>query len=282
VLAGFDECAVGLDRPRRFACAVALAEIQFQVLDDLSRIGRQQNQVSGQEHRLFDVVGDQEHRLGAALPDLQQQLLHLFASEGVQRAERLIHQQYTRIGRQRASQAHALPLPAGQLPDAALLETGQIHQRQHFPGLGFALLARYTGQFEAEGDVGEYVLPRQQGVVLKHHAAFGAGALDRNAIQGDAPGAGFDETCDQVQQRSLAAARWTQGDQQLLRAQAQGNVRQYGRGRTGVLRADTRKVQQGHGNDSACWGLGSLCRSDRGGVPLIREWPVHPTLMYRL
>jgi hypothetical protein len=59
-----------------------------------------------------------------------------------------------------------------------------------FPGAHFALRLGHAGQFQAEADVGQHVLPGQQGVVLEHHAAFGAGALDRGTVQGDAPGAG--------------------------------------------------------------------------------------------
>lgn len=80
-------------------------------------------------------------------------------------------------------------LPAGQLPDTPLLEPGEVHQRQHFPRFGFTLCAWHSRQLQAEGNVGQDLLPRQQGIVLKHHAALGTRAFDGNAIKGNAPGA---------------------------------------------------------------------------------------------
>ncbi|MCY1427207.1 hypothetical protein D9M71_430430 [compost metagenome] len=213
MLAGFDEGRVGLDRPRRLASGIALAEVQLQALHHAPRVGRQQYQFAGEEHGFFDVVGNQEHRFGGALPHLQQKLLHLFAGKGIEGAERFVHQQHPRVGRQRPGQAHALLLATGQLPDAPFAKAVEVDQGQHLAGLGFTLRSRYPGQFQAEGDVAQHVLPGQQGVVLEHHAALGAGALDRHAVQGDAPAAGGDEAGDQVEQRGLAAAGRPQGHQ---------------------------------------------------------------------
>ena len=147
---------------------------------------------------------------------MQQQLLHLFTGEGIQGAEGFVHQQYARVGRQRTRQADALLLATGELPDAAVVETGQVHQREHFTRPHVALRLGHAGKFQAESHIGQHVLPGQQGIVLEHHAALGAGAFDRHAIEGDTPGRRFDEAGNQVQQRGLAAAGRAQGDQQLL------------------------------------------------------------------
>ncbi|MNF90332.1 hypothetical protein D3C84_728920 [compost metagenome] len=204
----------------------------------MPRIGRQQNQVGGEEHRFFNVVCDQEHGFGCAPPDLQQQLLHLFTGEGIEGAEGLIHQQHTRVGGEGAGQADTLFLATRELPDPAVLKPGEVHQREHFPGADFAFVPGDAGQFQTEADVGQHVLPRQQGIVLEHYTAFGAGAFDRYAIQGNAPGAGLDETGNQVQQRRLATAGRAEGDQQLLGPKTQGNIRQHRFRATGVLCAD--------------------------------------------
>ncbi|MOA00108.1 hypothetical protein D3C78_1194560 [compost metagenome] len=238
MFAGFDKTRVGLDRAGRLTGGITLTEIEAQAFDDLPRVGRQQNQVGGEEHGFFDVVGDQEHRLGGALPDLQQQLLHLLAGKGVESAERFVHQQHARVGGEGASQADTLLLAARKLPDAALFKTGQIDQGEHFPGASFAFFPGDTGQLQAEPDVGQHVLPWQQRVVLKHHAALGTRAFDGHAVEGDAPGAGFDETGNQVQQRSLATAGRAEGDQQLPGPQAQGDIRQHRFRVAGVLCAD--------------------------------------------
>jgi len=57
VLAGFDKTRIGFDRAGRLASGITLTEIQLQTLNDLPWIRRQQNQVRGEEHRFFDVVG---------------------------------------------------------------------------------------------------------------------------------------------------------------------------------------------------------------------------------
>ncbi|MNM93028.1 hypothetical protein D3C81_1053890 [compost metagenome] len=238
VFAGFDKTRIGFDRASRLTGGITLTEVEAQALDDLPRVRCQQNQVGGEEYGFFDVVGNQEHRLGGALPDLQQQLLHLLAGEGVEGAEGFVHQQHARVGSERAGQADTLLLAARELPDAALFKTAKIDQCEHFPGASFAFVPGNTGQLQAEADVGQHVLPGQQRVVLEHHAALGARAFDRHAVEGDAPGAGFDETGNQVQQRSLATAGRAEGDQQLPGPQAQGDIRQHRFRVAGVLCAD--------------------------------------------
>ncbi len=124
---------------------------------------------------------------------------------------------HARVGRQRAGQADALFLAAGELPDPAIVRSRGGPPARAFPGPGFrACRVPTPASSRPKRDVGQHVLPGQQGVVLEHHAAFGARALDRHAVEGDAPGAGLDEAGNQVQQRSLAAAGRAEGDQQLL------------------------------------------------------------------
>ena len=253
MLAGLDEAWIGLDRPGRLARGVPLPEVQLQALDDLPRVGRQEDQFAGQEHRFLDVVGNQEHRLGGPLPHLQEQLLHLLAGKRVEGAERLVHQQQARVGRQRAGQPHALLLSARKLPDMSLAKAGQVDQREHFTGFLFTPGARHAGQFQAKTDVAQHVLPGQQGVVLEHHAAVGARALHRDAIEGDASAAGRDETRDQVEQRGLATARGAQGHQQLARPKGQVDIGQHRFGGAGVLCADALQFEQGHDGAPISW-----------------------------
>ena len=95
-------------------------------------------------------MGNQEYRLGRAPPDLQQQLLHLFAGEGIEGAKGFVHQQYPWVCGQGTRQADALLLATGELPDTAAVETGQVYQREHFAGAYFALRLGHAGQFQAE------------------------------------------------------------------------------------------------------------------------------------
>src|SRR4051794_39247448 len=62
----------------------------------------------GKEDGLVDLVGNEEHRLAGLAPDLEQLLLHELARLGVERGERLVHEQDLRVGGQRAGEVTAL------------------------------------------------------------------------------------------------------------------------------------------------------------------------------
>ena len=84
----------------------------------------------GQRQRLGLVVGDvDEGDAGAALQALQLDA-HLLAELGVEVGQRLVEQQDFRLDHEAAGQRHALLLAAGELVRIALLQPGQIDQRQ--------------------------------------------------------------------------------------------------------------------------------------------------------
>ena len=89
-------------------------------------------------HRLLDVVGDEHDRL-AQLPLQPQELaLQPVPRDRVDGAERLVHQQHRRIGRQGPGHAGPLALAARQLGGVALGEAGgvQADQLQQLCGAG--------------------------------------------------------------------------------------------------------------------------------------------------
>ena len=70
----------------------------------------------GQRHRLGHVVRDEDDALRDSRAWMRRNsLLQLAARDRIERAERLVHQQHRRIGGQRARDADALTLSAGQL-----------------------------------------------------------------------------------------------------------------------------------------------------------------------
>ena len=84
----------------------------------------------GQRQRFGLVVGDiDEGDAGAALQALQFHA-HLFAELGVEVRQRLVEQEDFRLDHEAPRQCHALLLAAGQLVRIALLQAGQIDQRQ--------------------------------------------------------------------------------------------------------------------------------------------------------
>ena len=76
---------------------------------------RHDHHAVGEQDRLRDAVGDEQDGLAPLVPDAQQLQAHLLARHGVQRAERLVHQEQARIGQQRPADGHALLHAARQL-----------------------------------------------------------------------------------------------------------------------------------------------------------------------
>ena len=125
-----------------------------------------------QEHRLIDRMGDQHDGLMRALPDVEQALAHLLAGDGVERAERFVHQQHFGIERQRPRDRDALPHAAGQLRGTLLLGILRARRGAAWRAArvhGFAAAWSLGGHQQKRG-VLERVLPGQQRRVLEHEA----------------------------------------------------------------------------------------------------------------
>ena len=143
--------------------------------------------------------------------DFSQPAAQIAAHLRVERAERFIQQQHTRLDRQRARQRHALALAAGKLRRKARLQSFQLHQRQQFADpfadarIGPAFLAAANTQ--AEGDVLAHVHMPEQGVVLEHEThAPGLHAQLRSilAAQQHAAAIGLFQSRNGAQQGGLA------------------------------------------------------------------------------
>ena len=70
--------------------------------------------------RLVDVVGHQHHGLAELVLESQELVLQPATHDRVDRAERLVHQQHGRVGRERPGHADALALAAGELVRVAV------------------------------------------------------------------------------------------------------------------------------------------------------------------
>ena len=57
-------------------------------------------------------MGDEQHRLAVRVPELQQEIAHDLAGLGIERPERLVHQQDLWIADQYLGEADALALAA--------------------------------------------------------------------------------------------------------------------------------------------------------------------------
>ena len=72
-------------------------------------------QARAEAEAFTQVVGDHEHRQPGFAPQLQQQLVHVFANAGVEGAEGFVQQQYARFHDQRLGDGQALLHAAGEL-----------------------------------------------------------------------------------------------------------------------------------------------------------------------
>ncbi len=162
------------------------------------------------------IVRHHDDGLALLLIQRLQQIEDLIARLAVEVAGRLVAQQQRRIGNDRARDADALLLTAGQLARLVLGAFAQSHQAQRCAGALATIRGRQRGQQQRQFDVALGGQHRQQVVHLEHEAdvirapaAELAVAHRVGALAGD-----FDrargrpvEAADQVQQRRLAGAR---------------------------------------------------------------------------
>jgi hypothetical protein len=178
----------------------------------------------GQRQRLRLVVGDiDEGDAGAPLQHLELGA-HALAQLGVEIGQGLVEQQDLGLDHEAARQRHALLLAARQLVGIALLEPGEIDQRERLFDLAPRLGARDLAHLEAEDDVFEHGLVRPYRVVLEHHAHTAgvrrhhlARRREEPSVHHDGAGVGHDIAGDQSQRgRLAAAARAQQGDELVV------------------------------------------------------------------
>ena len=152
----------------------------------------------------------------------------------IQCAERLIHQQKVRPRHQRPGNRDTLLHAAGQLAGVGagkVLQAHQIEQRIGAATGGFHVrLAVYRVgdhlQLTAELDVLGHRQPGVEAVVLEHHGAVNAGAVNRLAAQQEVAAAvGFQPGHDAQQGRLAAAGGANKGDE-LVRLYLKVNVTQ--------------------------------------------------------
>src|SRR5690606_34023446 len=136
--------------------------------------------------RLFLVVGDEDGGVAGGVVDRAQPAAQLAADLRVERAERLVEQQYLRLDRHGAGERDALALAAGKLRGIALLQPGQLYQVEQLRGaaadLGLGGTRRAGAHLQPETDIlgDRHVL--EQRVVLEHEADI---ALLHGAVRGD-------------------------------------------------------------------------------------------------
>jgi hypothetical protein len=249
LLAHADELGLRLHAPR-VAVRQELARERHVVVHvgDAARARAHHHQPGGQEQRLLDRVRDEEDHLVRLRPGVQQDLLHLLAGECVERTHRLVHQKNGRVVGQRARDADPLLHAARQFVDGAVGELAQAHEVELFLGHAAAGGGIDAAHSKSERDVVAYVEPRHQRVLLEHHAAVGAGACHRLAVEQDLAGRWRQEAGDAVQQRGLAAAGSAQRDHEVavLHRHVDGGQRLQHAALDGVVDREVADLERGH------------------------------------
>ncbi len=96
--------------------------------DLLDRAVVDDDDLVGDLHRLFLVVGDEHGGDVHLVVQPAQPVAQLLADLRVERTERLVEQQHLRLDGERAGQRHALPLAAGELRRVAVGELLEVHE----------------------------------------------------------------------------------------------------------------------------------------------------------
>ncbi len=159
--------------------------------------GAEDRDAVAEPYGLVDVVRDEDDGLVQLLLQAQEFVLELGAHHRVHRAEGLVHQQYRRVGGERAGHADALLLAAGELVRVALpCVGGEADGLQEFGGAGAGLLPAVAQQERHGGDVVEDRAVREEARLLDD-VADGAAQFGR-VLPGDVLAADLDDARGRV------------------------------------------------------------------------------------
>ena len=123
-----------------------------------------------QDDRFVNIVRDEQHRLASRRADPLQLALHVGTRMGVERRERLVHQQHIGLDRERAREVDALAHAAGELVRVVVfkpLEVETLHERHRalmaFPDEDVVVGSRFVhaGALEAFKQLDEVILKQE-------------------------------------------------------------------------------------------------------------------------
>ena len=164
----------------------------------------------GQAHRLDLVVGDID--AGGAVLDVQPLELrpHVLAQLGVERADRLVHQQRLRPPDQRPPDRHALQIAPRQRRGPPPEQRLDPERGRHVAHLARDRVPAVAGGAQRKGDVLEHRQVRIEREELEHEGDVARArrqVVHRPPVDGDRTLVDLLEPGDRAQRRRLAAAR---------------------------------------------------------------------------
>ncbi len=179
----------------------------------------------GQDHDLLahkdglvNIVGDDEGGQVALRPQFQGEALQILASQGVECAKRLVHQQQIGVEDQGAGNGCALALAArnpvgvlpGHMPDAQALQPVIDPLLPVVKGLiqrGMLTIRPVkAANIQPQGGIIPDRGPGEQAVILQNQAGLRAGPADRLLVDQEVAAAGLAQPGDEVEQGAFAAA----------------------------------------------------------------------------
>ena len=119
--------------------------------------------------RFVQIVGDEHGGPVHDRGELHELVLQLAAYEGIEGAERLVHQQDLGIDGERTRESDALLHAAREFVGELVPPTAKLDHGQHLLGRGSPLVLRNAPDLQGHGDVVEHGAVRHQRKVLKDH-----------------------------------------------------------------------------------------------------------------
>ena len=151
-------------------------------------------------------MGHEQHRLAVGVPQFQQQIAHDLSGLGIERPERLVHQQNFWIADQDLGETDALALPAREHMRIAVAERAETHRRQPALRALQRLLARRALDLESDGDIVDRGLPGEQRIGLEQIAGVPIEPGQRLAEDFYRSGRRLEQPGGDIEQRGFAAS----------------------------------------------------------------------------
>ena len=178
----------------------------------------EQNDAIAQANRFADIVRDENDGASGFGPDAFQFVVQQVAGLGVESGERFVHQQDVGLGGEGARDGDALTHAAGELVNVAVFELAKVYQPQIVLRLLAALGFRNPFIFMPNSTFCADREPGKQSMILEDQDAIGSGPSNGIAVHQDLTRGLRIESGNQVQQRGLAAAGWTNDAEKFSRA----------------------------------------------------------------
>src|SRR5579883_1550289 len=151
-------------------------------------------------------MGDEDDRLTPPGPDVEELHAKLLPRHGVERRERLVHQQELRVVDEGTADGDPLLHAARELVGSRALEPSQADQIDEPVRLLHVVAYPPAEHLDRKEDIVEHCSPRQQHGALEHHADVPRRLLESPAIDVQLALAGLEMAADQLEESALAAA----------------------------------------------------------------------------